>query len=322
MFEPQKDASKVFSQRLFEVDYWRSLAPALSVMGDVDAFAVDFAENALETYNRKLVREGYVQIPAPGTETPLQDLTILFAKLADMGLPPVFAFVYDEVWALNARLKNIMGKVVGDGYLMLPDFWCWNVPAGEPGWAPHRDKDADCLLPDGSPKWVTVWIPITEAHPLNSCMYVLPADRDPLYGVMGAEGLRGELSDIRALPGDPGDVYIWTQHLLHWGSRSAEGHGLPPRMSIAFEYQRADMPARDRPLVDPLKPPSFEQRLALIAKQICYYRDMLDGDDALFGVSKTIQSHVGHTLKSLGVEPKTKTGLFGRFARHKANAEE
>lgn len=321
MFDPQKDASKLFLQRLFDVDYWLALAPGLSVMDEADGFAVDFPDDALETYNQKLVREGYVQIPAPGINTPLPDLTVLFARLADMGLPPVFAFVFDEVWALNAQLKNIVGKVAGDGYLMLPDFWCWNVPEGQPGWTPHRDKDADCLLPDGSPKWVTVWIPITEAHPLNSCIYVLPADRDPLYGVMGAQGLRGDLADIRALPGEPGDVYIWTQHLLHWGSRSAEGHSLPPRMSIAFEYQRADMPARDTPLLDPFIAPNFEQRLALIAKQIWYYRDMLEGDDALFAISKTIHSRLGRTLKSLDAETEKKPGILGRFGRRNAKAD-
>lgn len=320
MFDPNKDTSQDFLRGLFDADYWRSLAPNLSITDRIEGTAIDFGQDDLDTYNNRLIKEGYTQITDRSVDLPLVELTSLFTQLDGMGLPPVFSFVFDELWTLNRQLGHIMTKVVGDNFLVLPDFWGWYVPAGQAGWAPHRDKEADCLLADGKPKWVTVWIPLTEATPTNSCMYVLPADRDPFYGIMGADGFRGELSDVRALPGNPGDIYMWTQHLLHWGSSSVKGHTQPPRMSIAIEFQRCDVAARDKPLINPAITPSFEQRLALIAKQIWYYRDMLGEDMALFQVAKEIHTRLSKTLKPLHTAPNVKRGLLGRLPRRRTKA--
>ena len=299
MFDPEKDSSQEFALRLFDTEYWHELAPDLPLMADEHRHPVACDADQLEDHRRHLIREGYVHIKTPGITMPEDGIIELFKKLHGMGLPPVFAFVYDVFWNLSQQMQSIVGHTVGDGNLMLPDFWCWYVLPGESGFAPHRDKGPESLLPGGEPKWVTVWVPITEATPINSCMYVVPASCDPHYGHGSSQKSRFELSDIRALPGDAGDIFMWTQHLLHWGSRSAEDHKQPPRMSVAFEYQRADIPARDKPLMEPLSAPGFEQRLALIAKQILYYKGRLKGEDALIALAEDIKSRLEHTLDPL-----------------------
>jgi ectoine hydroxylase-related dioxygenase (phytanoyl-CoA dioxygenase family) len=159
---------------------------------------------------------------------------------------------------------------------------------GESGWKPHRDKISGSLFTDRSPKSLTVWIPITKAHPLNGCMYVLPADRDEEYALENSVKGVGAIPDMRALPASPGDVLIWTQHLYHWSGRAAAHHRLPPRMSVAFEYQRKDVRPFRRPLLNPDAVFTFEERLALIAKQIMQYRHMYASNPKLDALAEGI----------------------------------
>ena len=72
------------------------------------------------------------------------------------------------------------------------------------GWQPHRDKVGGSLFENNEPKSVTVWIPLSVANPINSCMYVLPANKDKYYNKLKPSGgqisLPGSLADIKALP--------------------------------------------------------------------------------------------------------------------------
>ena len=112
-----------------------------------------------------------------------------------------------------------------------------------------------------------------------------------MYGVSEPSGkFPGQLADIRALPADPGDVLVWTQQLLHWGARSADDHNMPPRMSVAFEYQRSDIPAYNQPLLDPHILPAFGHRLALIARMIMQYRSMYSYTDELISIARKLNA--------------------------------
>jgi len=69
---------------------------------------------------------------------------------------------------------------------MMPDIWVFNIDPlrAEPaGWKPHRDRPYETpLMPDMSAASINFWIPLTEATPLNGCMYILPRqfdDRSP-----------------------------------------------------------------------------------------------------------------------------------------------
>ena len=118
---------------------------------------------------------------------------------------------------------------------------------------------------------VTVWIPFTEATPLNGCMYVLPLPSDPNFpdrpDVFGA----GSFQDIRALPAQAGSVLAWNQYLMPWGgaaSKWADG----PRISTGIYVQAGDVPLfTDKP-VDFDQPLPFAKRLALIASNMLLYQ--------------------------------------------------
>lgn len=104
-----------------------------------------------------------------------------------------------------------------------PDFWAWYIDpnAAESGWPPHRDKGMRRPRPDGSPKSLTVWLPLIDAIPVKVCMYVVPADRDPTYNSTAEGPLRFALTDIRALPAQAGSILVWTQAIVHWGAHAA-----------------------------------------------------------------------------------------------------
>jgi ectoine hydroxylase-related dioxygenase (phytanoyl-CoA dioxygenase family) len=198
-------------------------------------------------------------------------------RLIEAGLHPPFAFMYDEFWLLFVKLDNIFKRLLGPDYRILPDFWAWCVDPkkGEAGWTPHRDKGRIALFEDGKPKSLTVWIPLTEATTLNGCMYLVPADRDPVYGTerekLWPENMN--YAGIRALPAQPGSVFFWNQAILHWGSQTSP-RAPGPRISIAFEFQRGDVDPFNKPLMNPMHVPGFEDRLKLIGKQVLQYKHM------------------------------------------------
>lgn len=267
---------------LLEVDFWQKLAPQFPIGGKIDSTPFIVPAQNRRTLKKQIIEEGYVHLINPGLNSPLEKVAKLVVKIASLGLPPVFSFVYDEMWKISAQLGNLMGILLREDFAMLPAFWVWHIAPGEAGWKPHRDKIAGSLFPDKKPKSLTVWIPLTEAHPLNSCIYVLPADRDEEYGMENSVRGIGELSDMRALPAKPGDVLVWTQHLFHWGGHAAKKHGLPPRISIGLEYQVKSVRPFQTPLLGSAPELSFEERLALIGQQIAYYRRPTGCDQALW----------------------------------------
>jgi hypothetical protein len=198
-------------------------------------------------------------------------------SLSAAGLAPVFAFVYDEFWHPFVKLHALYESLLGGPYRMLPDFWIWNVDnkRGDSGWKPHRDKGRKALFEDGSPKSLTTWIPLSTATPLNGCMYVVPRRLDPTYATADERQIRFEPQSIRAIPGEPGDFFVWNQAIYHWGGTSSP-RAPESRVSMAFELQRADVPPFKNPLIEPRRSFPFEWRLHLIAMQIDRYRDRSD----------------------------------------------
>ena len=81
------------------------------------------------------------------------------------------------------------------------------------------------------------------------------------------------------MPTVVGEVFVWNHALLHWGSRASDRADLP-RISMAMEFHRADLPADRQPLLRQDMCLTFEPRLALISMQIEQYRHMHGHDDA------------------------------------------
>lgn len=262
---------------LLSRDFWHSFAPQLhiaesSFFQNIAAF--DVAPDYGQAVGALLRTEGYFQGNADwGLDLAMMVATV--RALADANISTVFAFLYDEFWLPFAKLHLLYGNILGANYQLLPDFWIWNVDPkrGEAGWKPHRDKGRMALLPDGSPKSLTTWIPLSVATPLNGCMYIVPASRDPTYGTEAEGQWRFDYPAIRALPGAPGDFFMWNQAVLHWGSMTSP-RAPESRVSMAFEFQRSDVPPFNQPLIPPLTILSFEIRLRLIAMQVLQYQHM------------------------------------------------
>lgn len=259
-------------------EFWRALFPALHIedvdyLGTVSLLAID---DALGENLRGVMRqEGYFQLPPPPWQLPIEDMASLVSKLDAAAIPLPFAFLFDEFWVLFIKLNKLIETQIGAGFHMLPDFWVWHVDPrkGEGGWTPHRDRGSQALRPDGSPKSVTVWIPLSESNTLNGCMYMVPADRDPTYGTDQDSDWKFAYSDIRALPAAAGSIFMWNQAVLHWGSRGSPREQRP-RISTAFEFQAGDVPPYNTPLMVPNELPGFASRLRLIGKQILQYQHM------------------------------------------------
>ena len=257
-------------------EYWQAFAPGLhierkSILQDVAHLQMTSSEQA--EMAALLKEEGYVQSSADWGVN-LGSMADTVRSLSRANLSPVFAFLYDEFWYPFLKLHLLYAALLGGKYFFLPAFWVWDVDPkkNEAGWKPHRDR-LNSLFDDGTPKSLTTWIPLSSATPLNSCIYIVPSLHDPIYAT--AEELNWksnlEYSSIRALPAKPGDFLIWNQAVLHWGGRTSS-RATESRVSIAFELQRADIPAFDEPLLDPFDIPPFERRIKLIAKQLLRYQ--------------------------------------------------
>jgi hypothetical protein len=258
-------------------EFWTTFAPTLHIEdhpGLKNLSVPAITPEQQQVMLSLLKEEGYLQAGLQWGVA-LNVMADRVRALSAANLSPVFSFIYDEFWMPFYQLHNIYSGLLGGKYYISPDFWVWNVDPrkGESGWRPHRDKGKRSLLPDGGPKSLTTWIPLSTATPLNGCVYIVPAMCDPTYGTDDENTWKFEYSSIRALPANPGDFFIWNQAVLHWGSRTSP-RAPESRVSMAFEVQRSDVEAFNEPLIKPFSIVPFEGRLKLIAKQLLQYRHM------------------------------------------------
>ncbi len=257
--------------------FWEGLFPQLTLCGkaarnvDPDGIAGLGPPLGLE----RLREEGYLQGRCPALEILVTPLARAVADCRRLNIPPAFIFLFDEAWACFEALDPWLRAVLGSQYRVLPDFWAWHIDPAvqESGWRPHRDKGRVALAADGAPLSLTAWIPLTEAMPQNGCMYLLPANRDPVYNTADEGQWRIEIARIRALPVEPGEFLMWNQAVLHWGGEASR-FAAHARISAALEFQRGDIRPFNQPLSEPFANHGFETRLKLVAKQILQYRHM------------------------------------------------
>ncbi len=273
--------------------FWRELCPALSIdgPGGPPRAALPELKHAMSV----LRYEGYVNFPGVLPETEIAPLRECVALLHERKIPLPFAFVYDQFWRAFQAVAPFIQAALGKGYRALPDFWVWHVLAKESahGWEPHRDRVQPTLDADNSPHSLTVWLPLSEATPLNGCIYVLPAHLDERFKQRRWDGADNhhvkQPQDIRALPATAGSLLAWNQAVLHWGGRASR-LAAAPRTSMAFEFQRADRPAFNEPLLAPDVLPAFERRLGLIGKQVLQYQHMYPLTSDVSAIAETLRS--------------------------------
>jgi hypothetical protein len=265
------------ANRAESLEFWRELCPELGIESKSAQPKAELGD--VKELFQRLRHEGYVNVPGvlePATVAPLRDC---IARLHEQKIPLAFAFVYDQFWQVFQSAARFMETALGSNYRALPDFWVWHVPATDQGmgWGPHRDRVQPTLEPDNSPHSLTVWLPFTDATPLNGCIYMLPAHLDERFKIRKWDGEdNNQVKDpqnIRALPAKAGSFLAWNQGVLHWGGRASR-LAEAPRASAAFEFQRGDRAAFNKPLLDPKRTPPFRERLGLIGKQVIQYQHM------------------------------------------------
>lgn len=271
--------------------FWRDLVPSLSIEGVAPPAAAALPE--LPRLIDDLKREGYVQVADALSPEQLAPLRAGVLALHERKIPLPFLFVYDEPWRAFQSCASFLAASLGKGYKALPDFWVWHVAATDAaaGWGPHRDRVQPTVGRDNMPHTLTVWLPLTDATPLNGCIYALPAHLDPRFQQRVWDGDDNNIvhdpQNVRALPATAGSMLAWNQGLLHWGgraSRLASG----PRLSVAFEFQRGDKDAFNQPLLAPDTIPPFARRLGLIGKQALQYRHMYPLTDDVADVAQAL----------------------------------
>ncbi len=268
------------AQDISQPAFWLQHFPGLTLPGDnhrkgTASPQASAGEADPRVVTDRMAEEGYFQDHNPTFERLAPALAEAVRTCVALDIPPAFIFLFDETWECFRSLQPMLSRFLGDGYKVLPDFWAWHVDpaAGQAGWQPHRDKGRVALAPDGTPLSLTVWAPLSDATPLTSCMYLLPANRDPVYNTPQETVWQINATSIRALPGRPGDYLCWNQAVLHWGSESSR-FAPHPRISMALEFQRGDMQPFNQPQMTPLETLDFQARLKLVGKQILQYRHM------------------------------------------------
>jgi hypothetical protein len=259
---------------LEQPDFWRELFPRLTIGKKQPRWENPLSGDALGDHLQQLRVEGYGRGIDRPIAKPAAALGREVQRLADLGVSPVFIFLFDQTWALFHRQRRLFEATLGDDYRVCTDYWAWHVdPAKEQaGWAPHRDQGRVSVGDDGTVNTLQLWFPLADANPLNGCLYVLPANRDPRYRKENEMAFEYDVSNIRALPAKPGDYLFWNGALLHWGARSSR-RGKRPRISMAVTFQRKNHPKPYTELaLDPRAPQDFQFRVAMVAKQLMQYR--------------------------------------------------
>ena len=278
MSETLERAQTTLAADVARPEFWAEMFPGLTLPGAGRPEAIangPVGEADERVIAERLYEEGYFQDRNATFTRLAPGLAEAVKTCARLDIPPPFIFLFDETWTCFRSLDPMLRRFLGEGYRILPDFWTWHVDpaAGQAGWRPHRDKGRMSLAPNGAPLSLTVWAPLLDATPLTSCMYLLPANRDPVYNTEQEGVWNINAASIRALPGHQGDYFCWNQAILHWGSESSR-FAPHPRISMALEFQRGDIAPFNQPLIDPFQPLDFQTRLKLVAKQILQYRHM------------------------------------------------
>jgi hypothetical protein len=262
-----------------DIQFWRNLCPQAKISDVVleraKTLRVESAQ--LHEYQTVLREEGYFQTPPMLPIEMQQEMLACIEAVKSAGFPQMFALVYDVFYEAFHYFDTILRSMLGDDYKMIPNFWVYYIPAteGGKGFEPHRDLEyLNTIDAQGNPTVLTLWVTVTDANPLNSCMYVLPSHRDPEYKAAITNLKQGaslfKLEDVRAIPVAGGALSGWDQYLYHWGSRGSH-RASHARVSYALYCQRGDIAPMDDAWVDLQTDLSFEDRLGFICRGMYRY---------------------------------------------------
>ncbi|KAG2497988.1 hypothetical protein HYH03_004247 [Edaphochlamys debaryana] len=233
-----------------DAGYWQKVCPELHIGGKLAVKPLPKPKDVITDARKQIDSEGVVQF-APSDMAwgvDVDGLAHSLVRLMQHGWPSPFLVLFDEVWALIHRASSLMSSVSG-GNAVNMDVLAWYVDPnqGGAGFSPHRDRQPDdspaTFRPDGSPMYSTCWVPLTDACPENSCLYMIPRWADPGYHagddddgpdpLSVAMGSKEAFQAIRAFPAEAGSAIMFTHRIIHWGSRGRKGFHTP-RVAVSW----------------------------------------------------------------------------------------
>jgi len=263
-----------------DVGFWRALSPELAISDhpfETGEHIVALDPELRAAYCNQVRTEGYFQTQPLLPEGMREQMLEAIESVRRVGLPNMFALVYDVFFQALTQVGQALAGVLGEGWQLIPNFWVYYIEPSDDGkgFEPHRDAEyPDTLDEQGMPNVLTAWIAVTEATPLNSCMYLLPRNRDRQYDEATHKLKTGwneiALQDLRALPAAAGTLSCWDQYVFHYGSRSCK-RAPRPRVSIALYCQRGDVPAVDDHIIQVPSRLDFKTRLGIICRGLRRY---------------------------------------------------
>jgi hypothetical protein len=271
-----------------DADFWRSLCPDLHIShGPLDLGRVqpcEISQEDVQVALRQVVREGYFQLPSVFTQEQTRLMLDGVRRLIEAGYPAPFLLLYDEPWMLLSALDRLLHPILGDGYRLTEDAWIYYIRAAdeavsgvkeESGWPPHRDGffRLDTLRDDGRPLVLNVWIPLDDVSLQQSCMHVLPTNRDPHYPgeLKNFDVPEDARAHVRALAAVSGAVLGWNEYVLHWGGVPQPGASRP-RVSLAVRYQSEEIGSDHPTHLNRHSDLEFKDRLGVVGSSMWRYR--------------------------------------------------
>lgn len=268
-------------------EFWRRLAPELTISDAQPTAAIEHSNGQINREKMRLVNDGFVRLKQPGFKVKMDQISSAMDRIVNAGLPAAFIGVYDETWTIIAQLQDVIDGMFDGKSAMVPDFWASHTVSSASLTA-GRKRAGKGIYEDGTPKNVTVWIPVTDATPENGCVYVVPAGQDRNYGKPNPERADASLSGIRALSAQAGDALIWTGETYNWQARPDRHGDDGALMSLNWEFQCRETAPIDGLLVDSYPYVPFETRLALLARQMPLHRRDFSASPVWRAVQQTL----------------------------------
>ena len=127
-------AKKSLRRQLSEASFWLDLCPGMHISSSCQHPSRSQAAEAsadvdVASLRQRMVADGYFTVPSSQLGSDQEALAAKLARaitaLTSAGWPATFVFVFDEAWAMVARLERLMRAATGNR--LNYDTVCWLV---------------------------------------------------------------------------------------------------------------------------------------------------------------------------------------------------
>ncbi len=196
-------------------------------------------------WRENLKTHGYFKIPRDKwvntmIETKITAVRSKVNELIDNHDSPHYLILNNEPWEICDIISPIVsqvahGLVPRNEWLVFYRHKSYNKCGFSDA---HRDiPDADqSTFVDDIPQYLTVWVSLSRATTSNSCLYFLPKDDHyytPSLPVFTAFESDNVFPHIKCEPAEPGDVFVFSHRVIHWGSAPTTTN-VEPRITLTW----------------------------------------------------------------------------------------